>query len=394
MIDRLNVGGPTHHVTLISRGLESRGFKTLLLKGQVAPGEAEMTEVISRSGVKPVEIEGLGRVVSPLQFLTAFLQLYRCFREFRPQVVHTHKTVAGGLARPAARLAGVPIVVHTFHGNIFSGYYSNWKSKMIVLAERLLSLTTDVVVAVTSQQRRELLGFKITSPARLRNIPLGLDLHPFVQRNHRDDGFRAELGFSEHTPLAGMVTRLVPIKGIPVFLEAAQRVLEMLPNARFVIVGDGESRQELDLLTKKMGLSEFVRFTGFRSDTERVYSALDLVVLSSFNEGLSVTLIEAIAAGCYVVATRVGGVPDLVEHDGVGKVVEPGDSNALAQAMAQVLKDPRRVPEASRENVQALYGISRLVEDLDQLYQKLLDNKQSRQSEISVRAVCWEGKDA
>ena len=190
------------------------------------------------------------------------------------------------------------------------------------------------------------------------------------------------------------VTRLVPIKGIPVFLEAAQRVLEMLPNARFVIVGDGESRQELDLLTKKMGLSEFVRFTGFRSDTERVYSALDLVILSSFNEGLSVTLIEAIAAGCYVVATRVGGVPDLVEHDGVGKVVEPGDSNALAQAMAQVLRDPRRVPEASRKNVQALYGISRLVEDLDQLYQKLLDNKQSRQSEISVRAVCWEGKDA
>ena len=190
------------------------------------------------------------------------------------------------------------------------------------------------------------------------------------------------------------VTRLVPIKGIPVFLEAAQRVLEMLPNARFVIVGDGESRQELDLLTKKMGLSEFVRFTGFRSDTERVYSALDLVILSSFNEGLSVTLIEAIAAGCYVVATRVGGVPDLVEHDGGGKVVEPGDSNALAQAMAQVLRDPRRVPEASRKNVQALYGISRLVEDLDQLYQKLLDNKQSRQSEISVRAVCWEGKDA
>ena len=379
MIDRLNVGGPTHHVTLLSQRLESRGYQTLLLKGKVAPGEAEMSEVISRSGVEPSEIDGLGRVVSPLQFIAAFFRLYRVFCRIRPEVVHTHKTVAGGLARPAAWLAGVPIVVHTFHGNIFSGYYSALKSKMIVLAERLLSLMTDVVVVVTSQQRKELLSFKITSPRRLRNIPLGLDLHPFMQSKNRDNGVRAELGFADDAPLAGMVTRLVPIKGIPVFLEAAKRVIEELPTARFAIVGDGECRQDLGRLTEELGLTDFVRFTGFRDDTDRVYGALDVVVLSSFNEGLSVTLIEAIAAGCYVVATRVGGVPDLVEHNDVGVVVEPGDSNALAQAMVGVLKDPRRVPKASRKRVCALYGISRLVEDLDGLYRKLLENKQSRQ---------------
>ena len=393
MIDRLNVGGPTHHVTLISSLLETRGYRTLLLKGQVAPGEAEMTEVISRSGVQPWEIDGLGRVVSLFQFMAAFYRLYKIFRRVRPEIVHTHKTVAGGLARPAARLAGVPIVVHTFHGNIFSGYYTNWKSKAIVLAERLLSLTTDVVIAVTSQQRKELLSFRITSPERLQNVPLGLDLQRFLRTTSGDLGLRAELGFTPDTPLAGMVTRLVPIKGIPVFLNAAAQVLKTLPSARFVVVGDGECRRDMEKLTTELGISDFVRFTGFMDETERVYSALDAVVLSSFNEGLSVTLIEAIASGCYVVATRVGGVPDLVEDEQTGVIVNPGDFNALADAIIDVLKDPRRVPDSSRRRVCARYGISRLVEDLDILYRNLLENKLSRHSDRIIPEVCWEGKD-
>jgi len=393
VIDRLNVGGPTHHVTLISSRLETRGYRTLLLNGQVAPGEAEMTEVISRSGVLPREIKGLGRVVSPFQFIAAFYRLYKVFRRVRPHIVHTHKTVAGGLARPAARLAGVPIVVHTFHGNIFSGYYSAWKSKAIILAERLLSLTTDVVIAVTSQQRKELRSLRIASRERLQNIPLGLDLQRFLRTTPGDDGIRAELGFAPDAPLAGMVTRLVPIKGIPVFLNAAAQVLKALPSARFVVVGDGECRQDLEKLTADLGISDFVRFTGFMDKTERIYSALDAVVLSSFNEGLSVTVIEAIASGCYVVGTRVGGVPDLVKDEQTGVIVEPGDPRTLADAIGKALKDPRRVPDSSRRRVCALYGIGRLVEDLDILYQKLLENKQGRLLKNTIRDVCWEGKD-
>ena len=378
-------------MVLLTRGLEARGYATLLVKGQVSPGEAEMEDVVLRTGVAPHEVRGLGRAISPIQDLRVLRSLWRLMRDVRPHVVHTHKSKAGVLGRLAARMTGVPVAVHTFHGHPFRGYFSPWKSRLIQVAERLLARWTDAVVAVSRQQRRDLLAYRITSPGRLHAIPLGLELAPYLAVRHCDSGLRAELGFPQSARLVGTVTRLVPIKGVDVFLKAAARVAEEVPEARFVVVGDGELRCELEDLARQLGLGPRVRFLGFRRDTVRICSALDLAVLSSHSEGLPVALIEAIAAGCYVVATRVGGVSDLVVSERVGLTVEPGNSNALADAVVRALAENCVVPPEERERAGTLYGIHRLEQDLDCLYRRLLQESGNRCIGGGMAASCREG---
>ena len=391
IIDRLNVGGSARHVLLAARALESRGYRTVLLKGQVEPGEAEMEDVILQTGVAPREVCGLGRAISILQDWRAFAILYRTLRTIHPDVVETHKSKAGVLGRLAAWLAGVPVVAHVFHGHVFHGYFSPWKSRLIVLVERLFAHRTDAIIAVSHQQRRELLGYRIAPPSRLHAVPYGLQLAPYLSCKRTDGGFRGELGFGDSVPLVGTVTRLVPIKGVEVFLRAAQCAAQEVPEARFVVVGDGELREPLEALTRQLGLEGRVCFAGFRRDLVRIYGALDLMVLSSFNEGLPLAIIEAIAAGCYVVASRVGGVSDLIQDGRVGLTVAPGDAEALSNAMVLALREGRRVSPSERRRAGRLYGIDRMTEDLDLLYRRLLKNKQSRQAEEIVPAACREG---
>ena len=371
VVDRLNLGGAAYHVLFLA-GLDRLGYRTDLLKGSVGQGEVEITDPALLRGQQVHEIRGLGREVSPLQDLAAFVRVYLQIRRLRPAVVHTHKSKAGVLGRLAARAAGVPVVVHTFHGNVFQGYFSPWKNRLIVMVERLLAGLTHAVVTISRQQRRELLHFRIARPSRLHVIPPGLDLEPFVATRRSDDGVRAELGFRPDAPLVGLSGRLVPIKGVHYFIEAAQQISSRLPHVRFVVVGDGELRPELEKLATTLGLGDRLRFVGFRHDMPRLYGALDLLVLSSVNEGLPWAVIEAIASGCYVVATRVGGVPLLVQSEATGLVVSPGDSQALAKAAVVALEEGRRIPERERARISGPFGIDRLHADLDRLYRSLL----------------------
>ncbi len=363
----------------------------MLVKGQVAFGEEEMTDVVCQAGIRPVEVPGLSRSISPMQDLRAFLILYRLLRRIRPHIVHTHKSKAGVLGRLAAWMAGVPVTVHTFHGLAFKGYFSWWKTALVVWAERLFARHTDVLIAVTHRQKGELLEDRIAPSSRIFPVPLGLDLEPFLTCNRADDAFRRELGVASSVPLVGIVARLVPIKDIETFLLAAKQVVQQMPEARFAVVGDGELREELEAFARQQGIADVVHFAGFRRDMVRIYGALDLVALSSIHEGLPVSLIEAIAAGCYVVASRVGGVADLVRNEQIGLMVSPGNNRALAAAIVRALTECRRVPEEERRQVGIRYGINRLTEDLDHLYRTLLDHKQSRQAGGAVPGVCGEG---
>ena len=374
IIDRLNIGGPTPHVLQVTRGLMNLGYTAHLTRGRVAPGESEMVEAIRAAGVNLIDIPDLGRSISPWNDLRAFHTLYKLLRAKRPELVHTHKSKAGALGRLAARLAGVPVVVHSFHGHPFHSYFSAWKSAIVVIIERLLAHTTDAIVAVSKHQRTELLRYRVASQNRVHAIPLGFDLTPFLSHETRNDTFRWEIGCPSDVPLIGMVGRLAPIKAVDVFLRAARTVTDEIARARFVIVGDGECRSDLEALTNELGLTERVAFVGFRQDVDRIYAALDLTVLSSYNEGLPVSLIEAIASGCYVVSTRVGGVVDLVDDEDVGQTVPAGRPDALARAMTEALGKKLRVSEIHRKRVGRAFGIDRLMSDLDELYARLLAN--------------------
>lgn len=375
VITRLNIGGPAIHAILLTQALEDAHFTTMLVSGYTAPTEGDMLHLAKARGVSPLMVTGLGREIDPGRDLAVLLRLYRIFREERPVIVHTHMAKAGTVGRLAARLAGVPIVLHTYHGHVFHSYFGPLKTQTFIRIERALSRVTDLILTVGERQRQEILGYGIGNPDKLRSVPLGLELEPFVESPRHRGEFRAELGVPDGTRLVGIVGRLVPVKGHTVFLKAARLVLSRLPNVRFLIIGDGELREGLESQARDLGIDGGVTFLGWRHDLPRVYADLDLVVLSSYNEGSPVALIEAMAAGRAVVSTDVGGVSDVVSDGVNGLLVPPRDPESLAGAIVRLLSSEPSLPAmgaAGREAVYPKYSINRLVSDVREIYSDLV----------------------
>lgn len=374
VITRLNIGGPAQHVILLTAGLERLGWRTSLIIGQVDPDEGDMGDLAGRAGVEPFVIDSMRNRAGPLADLRTLAALFRLFRRERPAIVHLHLLKARLLGGLAARWAGVPIVVETFHGTLLTGYYAAPVARLLAWLERWLARRMEAVIAVSPAVAGELAAARVGSPARVHVIPLGLDLERFGGVGLRST-LRRELGLSEDVPLIGTVGRLVPIKGLSLFVDAAALIHRALPAAQFIIVGDGPLRAELSRRTGAAGLSGQVHFLGWRRNLEALYPDLDLVMLTSLNEGTPVSIIEAMAAGRAVVATRVGGVADVIEDGASGVLVPPGDPAALAAAAVALLREPERrreMGEVARAAVLRRYGAGRLVADTDALYRRLL----------------------
>lgn len=400
IIDRLNVGGPAKHVVWLTTGLDRAEFDTLLATGRVADGEGDMGYFAEAAGAEPLTINEMSRELA-IGDLAVVGRLLRLMWRFRPDVVHTHKSKAGAVGRAAAflyrwltlsALRGVPRackVVHTFHGHTFSGYFGPAKGRIFLALERLLArLATDRIVVVSEQQRQEISErFGVGRPEQFRVIPLGIDFDEVATER---SGLRAELGFQPSDVLVATVGRLCPIKNQRLFLRAVRRLTERpeQPRVRFIMVGDGELRGELESEARRLGVGDRVVFTGFREDVARLYPDFDLVVLTSLNEGTPVTLIEALCAGRAVVSTEVGGVVDLLgkrlrEENGVtqwehGLSVPSGDDASLARAIELLLGAPQLRAEMGargRAFVRERLSKSRLVADVGALYREIADQR-------------------
>jgi glycosyltransferase involved in cell wall biosynthesis len=326
---------------------------------------------LRQSTVRPRTIAALGREISPLSDLVALLQLTWILLRFRPDVVHTHLAKAGLLGRIAARLARARVVVHTFHGNVFHGYFGPRRSAIFIRVERAMGKLSTRLIAISPRQHVELRDLRIADDAKIVDVPLGLDLAPF--RSATPGSLRRELRLGDDTPLVGIVARLVPIKGIDMFLEVARRVANA-SSAHFVVAGGGELSDELRDQASRLGLQDRVAFLGWRSDLASIYADLDVVALTSHNEGTPVSLIEALASAKPVVATAVGGVPDVVAAD-CGVLVADGDAFAMAEAITRLLADRElreRMGLAGRGRVLARYDADALVRAIDSLYSQLL----------------------
>lgn len=376
VIARLNIGGPAVHTVLLTAGLNPSRFESLLVAGVVGPNEGDMGDLAAAKDVTPVVVPTLGREIHLRGDGAAFLRLFRLFRRERPQVVHTHTAKAGMVGRLAARLAGVPVVVHTFHGHVFHGYFGPHKTRFFIFLERFLARLSDCIVTVSEGQRRELAAYGIAPLEKIRVVPLGFDLAPFLTATAAEGAaWRREIDVPEDAPLVGIVARLTGVKNHRLFLEAAHRVAEAVPGVWFVVVGDGELRDDLEACAADLGLAGRVRFTGWVREMAPVYAALDLLALTSLNEGTPVTLIEGMAAGRPVVSTAVGGVPEIVADGETGLLAPAGDVDALARAVVELLRDPARrraMGQAGRESVRARFSAGRLVGDVERLYTELL----------------------
>jgi len=316
---------------------------------------------------------GLGREIAPLRDLVALLGLVRLMRSWRPAIVHTHTAKAGLLGRLAARAARVPTVVHTFHGHVLRGYFSPPKQAVFRRLEALLAHMADALVAVSEAVKQDLVELGVARASKIRVIPLGLELGSLTGELPRGV-LRREAGIAADAPLVGMVGRLVPIKDVPTFLRAARELRQRRPDVRFALVGDGEERPALEALCRSLGMDAAVHFFGWRHELASVYGDLDVVVNASRNEGTPVALIEALAAARPVVATAVGGTPDLLGRDERGRLVPPGEPLALAQAVLETLDESdaaRRRALAGREHVMSQHSSGRLIRDVDKLYREL-----------------------
>ena len=377
VIARLNVGGPAHHVSILSGRLDPERYETLLLAGRLGRGEGSFEQLAERHGASVQYVDGLAPELDAAGDSRALRSLAATMRRYRPDIVHTHTAKAGTLGRLAARLAlgPRPIVVHTYHGHVLAGYFGPAKTAAFRTVERALAPLSDRLVGVSQATVDELVALRIARRTRFSVIPIGLDLDAFLEAEGADGaGFRAEVGAGPDDVLAVFAGRLAPIKRVDVLLEALAVAREQAPALRLAIVGDGELRGELEAHARELGLDEAVAFCGFRSDLPRIAAACDLAVLSSDNEGTPVALIEAGAAARPAVSTDVGGVADIVRPE-TGLLVAPGDAAGLGAAMGRLATDRglrEHMGRAARAHVRERYRAERLVRDVDALYGELL----------------------
>jgi len=379
IIARLNIGGPAIHTILLSHELDRIGYKTILVKGTEGQTEGDMMYLAESRGVKPVVISELGREIGIKNDLIAFYKLYKLIRQEKPDIVHTHTAKAGTLGRIAAWLAGVPIILHTFHGHVLTGYFGKLKSWVFVYIEKILARISTRIITLSNELKKELIEMGIGREEKFEVIPLGLELKPFFDSEKYRRMFKKEMGLSDDAVLIGIIGRLVPIKGHKYFLDAAKIISSQFTvhssQLKFVIVGDGELREELEDYTKKLGIANDIIFTGFRQDLPKIYCDLDIVALTSLNEGTPVSVIEAMAAGKPVVATNVGGVSSIVKNNINGFLVNPQDVQALSDAIMKLLKDSDLRQKMGREGQGSVfphYDISQLVKRVDSLYSSLM----------------------
>jgi glycosyltransferase involved in cell wall biosynthesis len=379
VIARLNVGGPALHVAYLTAGLADRGYDTILVAGTLARGEESMSYVARQRGVTIEPLEELHREIAPLRDMRAILRLARLIRRERPSILHTHTAKAGAVGRIAALLAGgarPPIVIHTFHGHVLRGYFDPLTTLGFRTLERWLARFTTILVAVSPEVRDDLVGLRVAPAEKFVVVRLGIELG---ERVTADSGAGTEtrraMGVAPGAFLVGWVGRMTAVKRTDDVLRALSALLAGGAEAFLVLVGDGPDREHLERYAHELGIARHCLFVGYQNDVARFYDAMDVLLLPSVNEGTPVSVIEALAAGRPAVATRVGGVPDVI-RDGIdGYLVDAGDVEALAARLGELAGDPerrRRMGAAGQERVLERYAVDRLIDDIDSLYRRLL----------------------
>ena len=374
------MGGPALHVAYLTAGLRERGYDTTLVAGTLARGEDSMAFVADELGVEVEKVEALQREISPLRDVISVIRLARIIRRVRPQILHTHTAKAGAVGRLAALVAGdarPPIVVHTFHGHVLRGYFGSLRSRGFALLERALARTTTCLVAVSPQVRDDLVRLGIAPEEKFVVVRLGIELTDRVNAtlNGRSET-RRMLGIPADAFTVGWIGRMTGVKRTEDVLLAFRALRDRGVDAKLCLVGDGPDRTAVERRAHDLGLMRDTLFLGYQEEVAPYYAAFDAFVLPSGNEGTPVTTIEALAAGKPVVATRVGGVPDVVRDGEDGFLVDPGDIASLAERLATLAQDDGlrdRMGEAGRARVVPRYAVARLVDDIDRLYRSLLE---------------------
>ncbi len=378
IINRFNLGGPTYNAAYLTKYLPDE-FQTLLIGGQKDESEAASEYILDSLGVQYEILPEMRRSVDPSSDFKAYRKLRRRIKEFRPHIVHTHASKAGTLGRLAAYHENVPIVVHTFHGHVFHSYFSPLKTALYKNIERFLARRSSSIIAISEVQKHELCDIHRICPSeKIDVIPLGFDLDRF-QQNQKSlrAEFRRSYELKDEIAI-GIIGRLVPIKDHDTFLEAI-RILSNKVETPFkaFIIGDGELRADLEQKASDLIQNGTVVFTSWIKNVELALAGLDVVALSSLNEGTPVSLIEAQAAGKPIVSTQVGGIENVVKVNESAFLCQKRDPESFAALLSQLVEHGelrQKMGDSGREDVMRSFSYHRLVNDVSNLYNRLIND--------------------
>lgn len=389
IINRFNLGGPTYNVAYLSRYISAE-FQTLLAGGVKEESENSSEFIVEDLGLDPHVIHTMRRSINPLNDLAAYNELLKLIKEFRPHIVHTHASKAGALGRIAAIRAGVPVIVHTFHGHVFHSYFNPVKTGIYKNIERYLAKRSDAIIAISEKQKQELsVDHKICEPEKITVIPLGFDLNRFREnKEEKRKKFRSDLKIDDDTIVITIIGRMVPVKNHALFFKGIRHVLDHTSKKiRAVVVGDGPERLPMEKLCAALKIpysnveegynNDPVSFTSWLTNIDVVCAGSDIVCLTSFNEGTPVSLIEAQAANVPVISTRVGGVENIVS-DETALLCEVTDEKTYSGHVLRLVEDDvlrKKMSEKGWDLVGQRFHYTRLVSDMERLYRELLARK-------------------
>ncbi len=380
IINRFNIGGPTYNATFLTRFISDE-FETLLVGGLPEEGEADSLHILEEYGVTPILINEMQRVPNIISDRKALRKIKEIIREFKPDIVHTHAAKAGALGRKAAYDCKVPVIVHTFHGHVFHSYFSKYKTELYRQIEKRLSKRSTGIIAISDIQKSELTDiYRIAKKDKVEVIQLGFDLNPFQENLiEKRKNTREEYCLSDDQIAIAIIGRLAPIKNHDLFLEAINLV-EKETNHKlvFFIVGDGDQKKviEENVAKLKTDIEIDIRMTSWIKDIKTFNAGMDIICLTSDNEGTPVSLIEAQACNIPIVSTDVGGVRDIVSENETGYISPKNDANQFAKNLLLLTEDKNNRERMSQNGwsfVKNKFHYTRLVSDMEKYYHSLLE---------------------
>lgn len=383
IINRFNIGGPTYNATFLTRFM-SDDFETLLVGGLPEEGESDSLHVLEEYGVQPLLIDEMKRLPNFSSDRKAYKRLKQIIEEFQPDIVHTHASKAGALGRKAAHALKVPVIVHTFHGHVFHSYFGKLKTAIFKAIERNLAKKSTGIIAISELQRQELSAVHhICSAEKIKVINLGFDLHKFHENLDEKRALTRQTYQLQEDELAiAIVGRLAPIKNHMLFLESMRLVAEQTSKKCVAfIVGDGTEREAIENKIKELTFPAHFRIemTSWIKDIGTFNAGMDIICLSSNNEGTPVSLIEAQAANIPVVTTDVGGVKDILLEGETGFVVPKNNAKLYAEKVLLLVEDEKKRKKMSQNGwtfVEQKFHYTTLVKNMETYYHELLNAKQ------------------
>ena len=386
-LNRLVIGGPAIDVISMA-GFLQNDFELLIIYGEKESHEVEATYLLSKyANLKLKKIPSLRRSINPFLNISVFFSVIKIIKSFKPSIVHTHGAVPGVLGRIAAFFCRIPVIVHTYHGHFFHSYFNKTLSTAIILIEKMLANISDVIIATSSRQLKDLVDdYKIAPRNKVTIIELGIDDAFLISANQESTSFAAKYQLSTDTITVGIIARLVKVKNFPLFVEVVAKVLKKTSKkVVFFVIGDGYLKTDIQKLFSEKGIvwssnelhntDASVLFTSWVSNIGDALSVLDIVVLTSNNEGTGLSLAESQYVGKPVVATNVGGVPDTVLDGKTGFLVSPADADTFAEKLLLLIEDDTLRKEmgiAAKVFARSKFSKQHEINSLKQLYTEQL----------------------